>query len=95
MDEIKVSFAAVQEAGASIKGTANKMDSELDTLRSQLAPLVEAYQGEARDRWEAVQKDWEQAQAELNQVLAQIGAATTQAADDYQSTEKGVAGLWG
>ncbi|CAM4188819.1 WXG100 family type VII secretion target [Kibdelosporangium persicum] len=93
--EIKVEFAAVEAAGAQIKGTASKMDQELDTLRSQLAPLEAAYTGAAKEAWHQVQTSWNNAQNELNQVLAQIGAATTQAASDYQSTESGVAKLWG
>jgi WXG100 family type VII secretion target len=92
---IKVSFGAVQEAGASIDATAAKMDNELDTLRSNLAPLAEAYEGQSKEAWYAVQRSWEAAQAELNQVLASIGAATKQAAEDYQTTEGNVGKLWG
>ncbi|RSM67409.1 WXG100 family type VII secretion target [Kibdelosporangium aridum] len=92
---IKVDFGAVENAGAQIKATAAKMDGELDTLRSQLQPLGAAYQGAARDEWDRVQQTWNQAQNDLNQVLAQIGAATSQAAADYQETEHGVKRLWG
>lgn len=93
--EIKVSFPAIEAAGAQIKATSGKMDQELDTLRSQLAPLVDAYQGAAREAWNTVQTDWNNAQEELNRVLAQIGAATSQAAQDYAETEQGVTRLWG
>jgi WXG100 family type VII secretion target len=93
--EIKVSFAAIEEAGSNIKAGYNKMSEELDTLKGKLAPMREIYQGEARDKWDAVQKDWEKNQAELNQVLAAIGAAVAQAAQDYRDTERGVGSLWG
>jgi 6 kDa early secretory antigenic target len=92
---IKVSFGAIEEAGSNINATAGKMDSELDTLRSNLAPLAEAYEGASKEAWYAVQQSWESAQAELNQVLASIGAATNQAAQDYQTTEGNVGKLWG
>nr|WP_042198965.1 WXG100 family type VII secretion target [Kibdelosporangium sp. MJ126-NF4]CEL23650.1 protein of unknown function DUF909 [Kibdelosporangium sp. MJ126-NF4]CTQ93186.1 protein of unknown function DUF909 [Kibdelosporangium sp. MJ126-NF4] len=92
---IKVEFAAIEAAGGQIKSAAGQMDGELDTLRSQLAPLGEAYTGAAKEAWRAVQDDWEKAQKELNEVLASIGIATTQAAQDYQETEHGVKGLWG
>ncbi|MBP2322507.1 WXG100 family type VII secretion target [Kibdelosporangium banguiense] len=92
---IKVTFGAIEEAGGNIDATAKKMDSELDALRSQLAPLAEAYVGASRDAWRAVQESWERAQEELNQVLASIGAATKQAADDYRMTEGNVGKLWG
>jgi WXG100 family type VII secretion target len=92
---IKVSFGAVEEAGAQINGTAAKMDNELDTLRSNLAPLSAAYEGASKEAWFAVQQSWEKAQEELNQVLASIGAATKQAADDYRMTEGNVGKLWG
>jgi WXG100 family type VII secretion target len=92
---IKVTFGAIEEAGSNIKATSQKMDSELDTLRSQLAPLVDAYTGASRDAWVQVQTSWETAQEELNQVLASIGAATNQAAEDYRNTEGNVGKLWG
>jgi early secretory antigenic target protein ESAT-6 len=92
---IKVQFGAVEEAGAQIDATAAKMDNELDTLRTNLAPLAEAYEGASKEAWYAVQQSWEQAQTELNQVLASIGSATKQAAQDYQTTEGNVGKLWG
>ncbi|MET0233876.1 MAG: WXG100 family type VII secretion target [Kibdelosporangium sp.] len=92
---IKVTFGAIEEAGANIDAASKKMDSELDSLRSQLSPLVNAYTGAARDAWVSVQTSWERAQEELNQVLASIGAATKQAASDYQETEGNVGKLWG
>jgi WXG100 family type VII secretion target len=92
---IKVSFGAIEEAGANINATAAKMDNELDTLRSQLAPLGASYEGASKEAWEAVQNSWNQAQMELNQVLASIGAATKQASEDYVNTEGAVGKLWG
>jgi 6 kDa early secretory antigenic target len=93
--EIKVSFAAVEEAGANIRSSFSKMVQELDTLKQQLAPMAEAYEGQARDAWNAVQTDWNKAQEELNQVLSSIGTAVAQAAQDYRETEGGVSKLWG
>jgi early secretory antigenic target protein ESAT-6 len=94
-DEIKVSFAAVEEAGSNIKSGFQKMTDELDTLKAKLAPIREIYQGESRDKWDAVMQQWEKDQGELNQVLASIGTAVAQAAEDYRHTEKSVGGLWG
>jgi 6 kDa early secretory antigenic target len=93
--EIKVSFAAVEEAGSQIKSGYQKMSDELDTLKAKLAPIRESYQGASRDKWDAVMQDWQKNQAELNQVLASIGAAVAQAAQDYRETENKVGGLWG
>ena len=92
---IKVTFGAIEEAGANITATSQKMDSELDNLRSKLAPLQAAYTGASKEAWDAVQQSWNKAQEELNQVLASIGAATKQAADDYRMTEGNVGKLWG
>jgi WXG100 family type VII secretion target len=93
--EIRVSFAAVEAAGADIKSTSQKMDQELDNLRAKLAPLEAGYTGEAKELWHQIQTSWNNNQNELNQVLAQIGVAVNQAAENYRSTEKGVGGLWG
>jgi 6 kDa early secretory antigenic target len=93
--EIKVSFAAIEAAGQSISSTFNKMTQELDDLKSKLAPLREAYKGQAQEAWDRVQQDWDKSMDELNQVLSQIGTAVSQAAHDYQETEHGVKGMWG
>ncbi|TCO65382.1 WXG100 family type VII secretion target [Actinocrispum wychmicini] len=93
-DHIKVSFAAVEQAGVNITSTFNKMTQELDDLKSRLAPLAEAYQGQARDAWNQVQTDWNKNQDELNQVLSSIGTAVSQAAQDYRDTEGGVSRMW-
>jgi early secretory antigenic target protein ESAT-6 len=92
--EIQVSFAAVEEAGSQISSAFGKMTQELDDLKSKLAPLSEAYQGSAKEAWFQVQKDWNQSQEELNQVLSSIGTAVSQAAQDYRDTEQGVGNLW-
>ena len=92
---IKVDFGAVEGAGADIKATFNKMTSELDTLKSNLAPLRNAYTGEAQQAWDAVQQDWDRSMGELAQILSSIGAAVSQAAEEYRSTEHGVKRLWG
>jgi WXG100 family type VII secretion target len=92
---IKVSFAAIEEAGTNIRSTFSKMTQELDDLKSKLAPLSEAYTGAAKDAWFQVQKDWNDSQDQMNQVLSSIGTAVSQAAQDYQGTEHGVSRLWG
>jgi early secretory antigenic target protein ESAT-6 len=94
-DGIKVNFAEVETAGANITSTFGKMTQELDTLKSNLAPLAAAYTGEAQEAWFAVQKDWDNSMAELAQVLSSIGTAVSQAAQDYAMTEGGVKKLWG
>lgn len=93
--QIKVSFAAIEAAGENIRAAFNKMTSELDDLKAKLAPLREAYNGEARDLWDATQQKWNQHQDEMNQVLSAIGTAVAQAAQDYQGTENQVKGMWG
>jgi early secretory antigenic target protein ESAT-6 len=94
-DGIKVEFAAVEEAGANITSTFNKMTSELDTLKGQLAPLRAAYTGDAQIAWDTVQKDWDESMAALGQIMSSIGTAVSQAAQDYLETEGGVKKLWG
>src|SRR3954465_15861940 len=94
-DHIKVSFAAIEAAGDNIRAAFGKMTTELDDLKSNLAPLREAYTGDAQVAWDAVQQKWNNDQEELNQVLSQIGTAVSQAAQDYSETESGVKKMWG
>lgn len=91
---IKVSFGALQSAAGSISSNAAKVQGSLDDLKSYLQPLVSTWTGAASEAYTAHQAKWDQAAADLQQVLAAIGTATQQAAEDYQTGEKTNTARW-
>lgn len=88
MSEIKVTFGALEAAGGNITGSASKVEGELDALKSRLAPLVSTWQGDAATTYNTLQRQWDEAAADLKQVLNQIGIAVHTANENYQAGEK-------
>lgn len=88
MSEVAVNFGSLAEAQSNIASTSQKVSAELDDLRAFVARLTAAWDGAARDAYQVQQTKLDQAAAELNQVLAQIGTAVGTANDSYQAAER-------
>ena len=94
-DMIKVSFAELEALGGQITSTSTQIESELDSLKSQIANLDAIWQGSANDGYVATKTKWFQAADDLRQVLASIGTAVSAAEQAYSTTESKNAGAWG
>ncbi|MFD7653038.1 WXG100 family type VII secretion target [Actinosynnema sp. NPDC059797] len=94
-NRIKVSFGEMSNAGSAIQSQANQVQSELDNLKSRLAPLIAQWDGGASTEYQARQKEWDEAAAGIQQVLASIATAVLQAGEAYQAAEQQNASRWG
>ncbi len=92
MSEISVNYAALEAAETQIKSISRAMDDKLAALRGRLQQIV--WEGQDQQRYAEYQAKWDQAVADLNQVLAQIGAAVGVANSNYQQTEQANASAW-
>lgn len=92
MTEIKVNYAALEAAETQIKAISRAMDEKLAALRGKLQQMV--WEGQDQQRYLEYQGQWDRAVADLNQVLAQIGAAVGTANSNYQQTEQANASRW-
>ncbi|CRK59977.1 protein of unknown function DUF909 [Alloactinosynnema sp. L-07] len=93
-DQISVNFAEVAAASQSLSSTASQLETLLGDLKARLAPLQAGYTGQAKELWDAKQREWNDAQDSLRQVLASIGMAVQQTGDNYEQTEKANASRW-
>ncbi|HEY0450506.1 WXG100 family type VII secretion target [Actinophytocola sp.] len=91
---IKVSFGSLQAAAGNISTQAAKVQSSLDDLKSYLQPLVSTWTGGASEAYNSHQSQWDQAAADLQQVLAAIGTAVQRAAEDYMDGERTNTNRW-
>lgn len=91
---ILVTFAAIAEASQNVNNTSNLLNQKLDDLQRQLQPLVSSWEGQASENYQAKQRQWNQAQQQLTQVLTAIGKVLEQAHESYSSVEKSNAGTW-
>jgi 6 kDa early secretory antigenic target len=86
-DRIAVSFAEVEQGRGDTVSTFNTINGSLGDLRGYLAPLVAEWTGSASESYQAHQRLWDQGVAELNDVLAKVGAALGSAHDHYTTAE--------
>jgi WXG100 family type VII secretion target len=89
---IKVNYAALEHAMGQIRAISGQMDEKLNTLRSSLQRMQ--WDGQDRESYNVHQKKWDDAVADLNRVLAQIGQAVGAARENYMSTEMRNSKLW-
>ena len=94
MGEIKVTFGALEAARSDVAGTATRISGRLDELRRVVRPLAATWEGQAAQEYQARQRQWDTATADLSRVLADIGRALGEAHDGYRATETANAGLW-
>jgi early secretory antigenic target protein ESAT-6 len=93
--QIKVDFGAVQAAAGDIDSTAQQIDARLDDLHRQIENLNAIWEGSASEGFQAKKRDWETAAKDLQQALAQIGAAVGVAHEAYMQAEARNSSLWG
>jgi WXG100 family type VII secretion target len=75
--------------------TYRQLQSTLEMLESELAPMVTSWDGEAREAYFAQKTKWEQASAAMSQILQQMGQAVADAHANYSAAERSNTGMWG
>ena len=94
MSEILVTFSAISTAEGDIATTSQNINGQLADLKAYLAPLVADWTGSAAELYQAKQKQWDEAAAELNAILAQISRAVGAAGEDFRAAENSNASIW-
>jgi len=92
--EIKVNYATIQTAADDCKSTTTELERLFGDLKNDLNPLVNTWDGNAKESYLAAQGEWDRKFDDLKQVLAQIAIVLPQIADGYQGTESGVEQLF-
>ncbi|MGC5033678.1 WXG100 family type VII secretion target [Micromonospora sp. DT229] len=85
--EIKYNFAGLNAAADSCNGSVRNMTSELEGLKSGIAPLLATWDGEAREAYFQRQREWESAANDLRDLLTRIERALRESAGKMQARE--------
>jgi ESAT-6 family protein len=93
-DTIKVSFGGLAQGAADIGRSANMIEQHLADLKRDLSKLTADWTGTASTEYQDHQRKWDEAAADLKQVLASIGTAVARAGDDYADGERQNASRW-
>lgn len=92
---IRVQYGTLEQATGDVQSAVNFMNQQLDALKQYLRDLKQLWQGEGGSFYKAEQRKWDQAAADLNQVLAMVPPAIREAEQIYSNTDRvQVAGLW-
>ncbi len=83
-----VNFGALQGASSDIAKAISTLQSQLDQLERDAAPLVDTWDGEAQQAYQQRQNTWRTASQDLTNILQNIRGAVDQSVQDYVSTEK-------
>jgi WXG100 family type VII secretion target len=89
---IQVNYAAMEEAASVIQSSSRTIEEKLNELDSQLKKI--AWEGSDREAYMAHKAKWDQAIADMNQILLQIGGAVTTAREGYGQTEQAGVNAW-
>lgn len=91
---IEVNFAEIANAANTISSQSKEVDALLDELRAEVSKTLGSWTGTGAETYQASQKKWDDAAADLNAVLAAIGTAVQQAGEAYQQSEQQNIARW-
>lgn len=77
-----------------IHSTSARFNAALDELRSQIAPLRQLWTSEAAAAYQTEQLKWHQSAAALNEILADLGNAVRDGAEEVADADRRAAGIW-
>ena len=89
-----VKFGALQQASVDIEKALKRLRSQLDQLERAAGPLVETWEGTAREAYAQRQATWRAASEDLQNILRQIKVAVDESAADYVDTERAATQLF-
>lgn len=78
-----------------IHTTATRLHAALEELRSQIAPLHDAWTREAGEAFRVEQLKWHRAAGALTEILAGLGNAVRDGAADIAGADHHAAAAWG
>lgn len=90
-----VQFAALEQAGADLRNAVSKIQSGLSSLDTAAAPLVQTWDGEAKNQYMQRQQRWTAAANDLIMILADIQKKLDTSLAGYVDAERRGASLFG
>jgi early secretory antigenic target protein ESAT-6 len=82
-----VNFGALQQAGADIQKALTTLQSQLDQLEKDAGPLVQTWDGAAKQAYAERQATWRRASLDLQHILQNIKGAVDRSPEDYISNQ--------
>lgn len=94
-DIIRYQFGSISAAAADIRTTSGHIQGLLGDLKARIAPMVATWEGESSEAYQNAQRDWDQAAAELNQILETIARTVDESNGRMSDINRRAAASWG
>ncbi|GAA2856641.1 WXG100 family type VII secretion target [Paenarthrobacter ilicis] len=89
MSVISVDTELLQLKSANVKGTVDRISSDVHTMRRGLEELQGTWKGSAANNFQALILEWSLTQSKVEASLASITTALSSAATSYSEVEHG------
>ncbi|MGJ3189450.1 WXG100 family type VII secretion target [Paenarthrobacter nitroguajacolicus] len=89
MSVISVDTELLQLKSANVKGTVDRISSDVQTMRRGLEELEATWKGTAATNFQALVLEWSTTQSKVEASLASITMALASAATSYSEVEQG------
>lgn len=86
-DGIRVDHNKLAQGSADVIAAARAIESRLDNLESELAPLKNDWTGSAKQAYADAKAKWDQAMTEMIALLEQAGRNVETSNDDYRAAD--------
>jgi 6 kDa early secretory antigenic target len=87
LDGLKVVHAGLDDAAADLAGIVARIDARLGRLDQDLAPLRQAWVGDAQQAYVVAKRRWDGAVAEMRDLLQQASRQVTQSNSSYRTAD--------
>lgn len=94
-DGIKVGGAGIDALVGDMKKGLDDLVQRLETMKSDLRPQVEQWDGSARQAYAKAQQDWDQQIDDCRQLLEDVRQAVVRSKEDYLAGELRNTNMWG
>lgn len=85
---IRYDYAEISHAISSMNTFARKLETELENLRSQLGPLREDWDAEARQAYDTAQEAWNEATHKIRETIDEVSRTVQMGSNNMSGTDK-------
>ena len=95
MDIIKYGFGEIDAAAVDIQTTASRIGSLLHTLKTQIQPMVTAWEGSSSTAYQEAQAKWYHSADEVDTMWDTIARTERNGNDDLSDVNRAATSSWG
>ncbi|MEJ7833886.1 MAG: WXG100 family type VII secretion target [Nocardioides sp.] len=88
MDGIRVNHGALDQAAADMNSTVKEIDDRMNRLESELEPLRSDWDGQAQNAYRTAKGKWDTAILEMRELLAQSQQTVGESNAEYMATDR-------